>query len=100
MKKKHSKKLVIWVVVIAALFVALFSEAFIGEYATHECDEAECPICEMVAECTNNLKTLGMAAILLVAVCFVMKETKQMSIVITDAESCNSLFFQKVRLNN
>lgn len=100
MNKKLSNKFIIWCVVVVTLLVMLLSATFIGKYATHQCDGDECPICEMVAECTTNLKTLGMAAILLVAVCFLVRELKQSCVVITSAMSCNSLFFQKVRMNN
>lgn len=100
MHKSFLQKTIIWVVVVATLLVVLFSAAFIAKYATHECDDNECPICEMMVECETTLKTLGIAAILMVVAWLIIPRIKQVCIEITRTMSSNSLISQKVRMNN
>lgn len=100
MCKKLSQKVIIWVVIAATLLVVFFSAAFVGKYLNHRCHADDCPICETMVACTTNLKLLGMATILLVAVGLTVKELKQLCYVITRAMSCDSLISPKVRMNN
>ena len=63
--------------VIAALFtviavlVMLSSSIFLIEHADHDCAGADCPVCEQLYHCAQNLKSLAAtAAIALSAVGF------------------------------
>ena len=49
--------------VLAALFsvVVLFSSVFIIEHADHDCVGENCPICEQLYSCAQNLKNLSVS---------------------------------------
>ena len=50
--------------VLAAITVlaVIFSSAFIIEHADHDCTGEDCPICEQLCACAQNLKNLTAAA--------------------------------------
>ena len=56
--------------VIAALFtviavlVMLSSSIFLIEHADHDCAGADCPICEQLYNCAQNLKNLAAAGVI------------------------------------
>ena len=61
--------------VLAAItvLVVLSSSVFIIEHADHDCVGEDCPVCEQICSCTQNLKTLSIALLtsaLIVALTF------------------------------
>lgn len=51
--------------VLAAItvFVVIFSSVFLVEHADHDCTGEDCPICEQLYACAQNLKNLAAAAV-------------------------------------
>ncbi len=49
-----------WLAAVAVL-VVLSSSAFILSHADHDCSGEDCPICEQLYACTQNLKNLAAA---------------------------------------
>lgn len=92
---------------IVALFLAmiiaasmLFSFIYLAEHTNHECKGAECPICETIVQCQNNLKTIGTAVVVISAIIVFVTECTNTKLLYRDSISYNSLITQKVRLNN
>ncbi len=52
---------------IGLIFVLAVSSAFIAHEAGHDCSGHDCPICQMIAVSVNLLRTLGLAALMLLA---------------------------------
>ncbi len=58
-KIKNMKTMSVACLGIAMLVVVLFSAIFVTVETFHECDGEDCPICEMIHQCENNLRQLG-----------------------------------------
>ena len=63
MRKTDEKVKIIlaWVALVATLFVVLFSSAYIATHMHHDCIGESCPICHMLLQCAQNIKTAGSA---------------------------------------
>jgi len=97
---KASKRIIAWVAAVATVLVMLFSVLFISENTMHHCHGHECPICQEMDQCLNNIKKLG-AALVVAAVSIMVFAQPRESLSEGLAELiCNSLISQKVRLNN
>lgn len=44
---------------LAIVAVVLFSTIYIANEVEHKCTGADCPICDCIQQCENNLKQLG-----------------------------------------
>ena len=63
-----SNRIIAMVALVATLFLMLFSSFYITEHASHHCDDSDhCPVCSMLVQCEQSLKTLG-AGLIIVAV--------------------------------
>ena len=58
MTKKNIAALILAVIAVA---VMLSSSLFIIEHADHDCIGEDCPICEQLYSCAQNLKNLSVA---------------------------------------
>ncbi|MBE5890617.1 MAG: hypothetical protein E7282_06560 [Lachnospiraceae bacterium] len=103
MKKQRNVKCTLaWLTAIAVSFVMLFSVFYVAKHAEHKthCHEQNCPICATIDQCINNVKQIGTALAITVAICAIIK------VISTQREGfeltvCNmSLISQKVRLND
>ena len=89
-----------WVVMLATVFVLLFSTIYIADHAKHDCIGEDCPVCAVMEQCGIMLKTIGTA---ILAACagmvlhFLLRRDTHYRVYFY---FCNSLFFQKVRMNN
>lgn len=99
-QNQNFKRITAWVAISAIVLVLLFSVCYIVEHADHECTGEDCPICLVMEQCGNNLKTVG-TAIMIACVAVVLftslQENKHYQ---TSMFPCNSLISQKIRMNN
>ena len=51
------------VLVAITVFVVIFSSVFLVEHADHDCTGEDCPICEQLYSCAQNLKNLTAVAV-------------------------------------
>lgn len=100
MQNLKSRRITAWVAMLATVFVMLFSGIYLAEHAEHNCTGNDCPICAVINQCSNNLKTIGTAAIIASASLFVFPLLQGSVLAVSKIVSCNSLFSQKVRMNN
>ncbi len=56
---ENIRKAAIALIGAAMLVVVLFSAIFITVETFHDCDGEDCPICEILHQCENNLNQLG-----------------------------------------
>ena len=62
--EKWFNRIIAIVAVLATVFVVLISGLFITEKIHHKCDdEAHCPVCALILQCEQNIKTIGSALI-------------------------------------
>ena len=95
-----SKKIISLLATSIAILVVLFSVFFISENVLHDCSGENCPICEVMLECSETLKLAGAAIILAVAAYFLIKFIKERCILNVSFENHFTLVSHKVRLNN
>ncbi len=103
MEMRHSmRRTLAWLAAFAVVFVMLFSVFYVAKHADHQahCHEHHCPICATIDQCINNVKQIGNALAVIVAVCAIIgavslhEEGFELTV-------CNtSLISQKVRLND
>ena len=89
-----------WVVMLATVFVVLFSSFYIADHANHDCIGEDCPVCAVMEQCRIILKTIG-TAVLVTCACIASHILLQSNTLYQAYFFiCNSLFSQKVRMNN
>ena len=99
MQSNSMRKTTAWVAMIATVLVMLFSCIFISNHVNHECTGHDCPVCAVVSQCENNLKTIGAV----IAVCiglFLFVQVAKAENILDLAFVADSLISQKVRMNN
>ena len=99
MQYRRSSRITAWVALLATVFVMLFSMIYISEHAEHDCTGSECPICIVMQQCSNNLKTIGTAVAVVSISLFLFKHIVKEKCIKSGAFSCNSLISQKVRFD-
>lgn len=100
MQRRSDKKVIAWVAMIATLVVVLFSTGYLCENVEHDCTGEHCTVCATVLQCSNNLRTISATVIAMGGVRLLFETVRERLTKGADAVSCNSLFSQKVRLNN
>jgi len=100
MQNQKTKRLIAWVAMIATVCVMLFSTVFLVEHSNHTCHGNDCPICSVMEQCSNTLRTFATAIAIVVAGTIVLRFFYGREEGTLDAICCNSLVFQKVRMNN
>ena len=99
MQYRRLSKITAWVALMATVFMMLFSMIYISEHAEHDCTGSQCPICIVMQQCSNNLKTIGTAVAVVSISFFLFKQNMKDKCNKTNAFFCNSLISQKVRLD-
>lgn len=100
MQNGRLKRITAWIVMVAVVFVILFSVIYISQHADHECTGTDCPVCAVMEQFSNNIKNIGTIIIVIAAVFFLcLSIQKSVQYVITVC-SDYSLISQKVRMNN
>lgn len=100
MQNQKTKGITAWIVTVVTVIVLLFSAFYLVEHAEHDCTGSECPICMVMAQCSNNLKAIGTALILASASLFLFTLTNKELHYDKIISLSNSLISQKVRMNN
>lgn len=100
MHGNYLKKPVAFIVMIAVLFVMLFSCFYLSCQADHQCADTDCPVCAMIGQCINNLKQIGEAVVLSVCLSAFCVAFLLIKGAYNFDVSDNSLLSQKVRMNN
>lgn len=100
-KNNTLKRIFALVAILATVILVQFSNEYISEHINHHCDDSEhCPVCSVIVQCENNIKTLSTGLILIVtavmAFAFIAAETVNF-----DYQSVQTtLVSQKVRLDS
>lgn len=100
MQNDNNRRITAWVALFVTVFVLLFSTFYIVEHADHICSGDDCPVCAVIEQCGDTLKTLGTAVIIVCATSvlfFILQGKVYFEI---HFFPCNSLISQKVRMNN
>ena len=87
-------------VMIAVVFVLLFSVMFLSGHVHHHCEDEDCPICMVMAQCSDNIKTLSAAIAFICCGLLLIAPILNIRAVSGSDSVTNSLVFQKVRMNN
>ncbi len=71
----RAKKVIALLFMLILLAFLISSIAFIAHEANHECDGEECPICELIANCSKFIKEVGalVLTITILSVCIFTK---------------------------
>ena len=100
MQNVKLKRITAWIAMAAVVFVMLFSVLYIHTHANHECTGADCPVCAVMEQCSNNIKNIGTIIVAIVAAFFLcLSIPKSVQFVFAVCPDC-SLISQKVRMNN
>ncbi|MBR1623008.1 MAG: hypothetical protein IJ675_03770 [Pseudobutyrivibrio sp.] len=89
------------VALLATVLMMLFSTYLLTEHASHHCDDEEnCPVCALIVQCQQNIKTIGSGLVFTVVV-FMLAYTATQALDNYDIQSVQTtLVSQKVRLDN
>ena len=95
------KRILSFVAIIATVLLIQFSSAYMAEHAYHHCDDqAHCPICSVINQCDNNIRTIGAGLLLLACIAIVFSDILA-EINDYDYQSVQTtLVSQKVRLDS
>lgn len=100
LQNTKSRRITALIALIAVFFVMLFSVLYISQHADHECTGADCPVCAVMEQCSNNIKNIGTIIVAIaVAIFLCLFIQKSVQYVITVCPEY-SLISQKVRMNN
>ncbi|MCR5666142.1 MAG: AraC family transcriptional regulator [Eubacterium sp.] len=97
---EKKNRILAWMAAMAIVFVMLFSVLYIVEHAQHHCTGENCPICERMQQCMQNVKQLGTAAVIVVAVMAVSYMIEETAEHVAQPVVDHSLISQKVRMDN
>ena len=89
------------VALVATVFMVLFSTFMLSEHAAHHCNHADnCPICTLIVQCQQNIKTIGSGLIVATAL-FVLAYVIVKAVDSFEYQSVQTtLVSQKIRLDN
>lgn len=96
-----SNRIIAMVALVATLFLMLFSSFYITEHASHHCDDSDhCPVCSMLVQCEQSLKTLGtgLAVAVIALVFFVLLTDISQGYSFQSVQT--TLISQKVRMDS
>ena len=100
LQKTNSKRITAWIALVAVLFVMLFSVLYISQHADHECTGADCPVCAVMEQCSNNIKNIGTIVVAIIAALFLCLSILKCVQFVCAVNPNYSLISQKVRMNN
>ena len=95
-----SKRITAWIALIAVVCVMLFSVTYISQHVDHECTGAECPVCAVMEQCSNNIKNIGSIIVTIAVVFFLCLSIKKSVQFVSAVCPDYSLISQKIRMNN
>ncbi|SDB12983.1 hypothetical protein [Eubacterium oxidoreducens] len=81
-------------------FVMVFSVWYLVNHANHECSGQNCPVCEQMQQCAQNVKQLGTADVVVVVVIALIHMDFLGSELFKEPMIENSLISLKVRMDN
>lgn len=89
------------VALVATVFMVLFSTFMLSEHVAHHCHhEDNCPICTLIVQCQQNIKTIG-SGLIIAATLFVFAHVITQSVDTFEYQSVQTtLVSQKIRLDN
>lgn len=100
MQSKKNRRITAWIAMFAVLFVMLFSMIYISQHIGHECSGSDCPVCAVMGQCSNNIKSIGTSIVITVTGFFLyLSVQKRIQHTYTVFFNC-SLISQKVRMND
>ncbi|SHI34034.1 hypothetical protein [Pseudobutyrivibrio xylanivorans] len=89
------------VAVFATVLVVLVSGLLLSENAGHQCNDAEhCPVCSLILQCEQNIKTIGSGLIAVATVIYVAKTMTELVTAFEYRSVQTTLVSQKVRLDS
>ncbi len=87
-------------IAVMVLFFVLISSLFITVHADHDCTGEDCPVCECMHQCENNIRMLGSGLTALEAVIIPVFELLLFISFTACLPACDTPVSRKVRLNN
>jgi hypothetical protein len=94
-------RLIAAVAIIATVFVVSTSGAVISKNAGHHCDDQDhCPICTLVLQCQQNIKTIGSGLIIAAVAALVFTVMATAAVKYEYQSVQTTLVSQKVRLDS
>ncbi len=100
-KRSSFNRILALVAIVATLFIVHFSNEYLSQHATHHCeDHAHCPICSVMEQCENNIRTVGSGLILAVVSAMVYVAVAETKANFEYQSVQTTLVSQKVRLDN
>ncbi len=100
MQNAGSKRIVALIAAFAVTIVMLFSSIYIPQHIHHECTGADCPVCEIMAQCATNLRSIVVVVALAATGLFLCVSIQENDKCESEVDFFCSLISQKVRLNN
>ena len=100
MQNASNKRIVALVAALAVTIVMLFSSLYIPQHIHHECTGADCPVCEVMAQCAINLRSVMIIVVATTAGLFLCISSQKNDKCESEVDFFCSLISQKVRLND
>ena len=95
------KRILALVAILATVFVVLVSGSVISKNAGHHCNDQEhCPICSLILQCEQNIKTIGSGLIAVATVVFISMSMAELVTAFEYQSVQTTLVSQKVRLDS
>lgn len=99
-KNRRFNRMIALVVMVATVLVILFSTVFLVKHAHHHCCGEDCPVCAVMLQCSNNLRSIGTAIFFVAIGVYLFTSLLKKVYLGEDINLGNSLISQKVRMNN
>ncbi|MBQ7148387.1 MAG: hypothetical protein IJR96_06515 [Pseudobutyrivibrio sp.] len=98
---ENRNRILAMVAIFATVFVMLFSVSFSSRHVSHHCDdEANCPVCCMLTQCQQAIKSIGAGLIIVAAFMAIVHDVSE-AIFNNEFQSVQTtLVSQKVRLDS
>ncbi len=100
-KSTMFKRIIALVAILATVLLVHFSNEYLSEHVSHHCnDHAHCPVCSVINQCDNNIRTIGSGLVLAVVTVMAYIAVAE-SILNFEYQSIQTtLVSQKVRLDS
>ncbi len=100
-KRRMLNRILSMVAIVATVVVVLFSSTVISEHLGHHCnDEEHCPVCSLILQCEQNIKTIGSGIVLAVAFVIAIMTMAEVTTGFDYQSVQTTLVSQKVRLDS
>ena len=99
--KSGFNRILACVAILATVFVVLLSGVVLSENVGHHCDcQEDCPVCALILQCEQNIKTIGSGLIAVATVTFLAKSMVEITTAFEYQSVQTTLVSQKVRLDS